>query len=98
MLSVKQGGIMYHFLSLWYDSTWDWTPIFRTIGEHYDHVIIYFNLFFLFYNEQDCNNNNYSVQSKSCLYWLDKKYKRINPLKNHKYFCLFFLLLESKCF
>ena len=24
-LSVKQGGIKYHFLSLWYDSTWDWT-------------------------------------------------------------------------
>ena len=26
MLSVKQGGIMHHFLRLWYDSTWDWTP------------------------------------------------------------------------
>ena len=25
MLSVKQGGIKNHFLSLWYDSTWDWT-------------------------------------------------------------------------
>ena len=23
MLSVKQGGIKYHYLSLWYDSTWD---------------------------------------------------------------------------
>ena len=23
MLSVKQGGIKYHFLRLWYDSTWD---------------------------------------------------------------------------
>ena len=34
VLSVKQGGIKYHFLSLWYDSTWDWTPICRTIGEH----------------------------------------------------------------
>ena len=21
-------------LSLWYDSTWDWTPVFRTIGEN----------------------------------------------------------------
>ena len=29
MLSDKQGGIKYHFLSLWYDSTRD-----RTIGEH----------------------------------------------------------------
>ena len=33
MLSVKQGGIKYHFLSLWYDSTWDWTPASRAIGE-----------------------------------------------------------------
>ena len=31
LLSVKQGGIKYHFWSLWYDSTWDWTPISRTI-------------------------------------------------------------------
>ena len=29
MLSVKQGGIKYHFLSLWYDSTWDWTQVPR---------------------------------------------------------------------
>ena len=34
MLSVKQGGIKYHFLSLWYDSTWDWTQVCRTISEH----------------------------------------------------------------
>ena len=42
MLNVKQGGIKYHFLSRWYDSTWDWNEkerdrkdevlqIFRTI-------------------------------------------------------------------
>ena len=37
MLSVKQGGIKYHFLSLWYDSTWDWTLVSRTIGEHSNH-------------------------------------------------------------
>ena len=29
MLSVKQGGIKYHFLSLWYDLTRDWTPVSR---------------------------------------------------------------------
>ena len=23
LLSIKQGGIKYHFLSLWYDATWD---------------------------------------------------------------------------
>ena len=34
MLSVKQVGIKYHFLSFWMDSTSDWTPISRAIGEH----------------------------------------------------------------
>ena len=33
-LSVKQGGIKYHFLSLWYDSTWDGTPVSQIIGIH----------------------------------------------------------------
>ena len=37
MLSVKQEGIKYHFLSLWYDSTWDWTQVSRAIGEHSNH-------------------------------------------------------------
>ena len=37
MLSVKQGDIKYHFLSLWYDSTEDLTPVSRTIGEHSTH-------------------------------------------------------------
>ena len=34
MLGVKQGSIKYHFLSLWYDSTWDWTQVSWAIGEH----------------------------------------------------------------
>ena len=37
MLSVKQGGIMYHFWSLWYDLTWDWTQVSQAIGEHSNH-------------------------------------------------------------
>ena len=37
MLSVKQGGIKYHFLSLWYDLTWDRTQVSRAIGEHSNH-------------------------------------------------------------
>ena len=37
MLSVKQGDIKYHFLSLWYDSTWDWTQVYRIISEHSNH-------------------------------------------------------------
>ena len=39
MMSVKQGGIKYHFLSLWYDSTGDWTTIFLTIGEDSTHLV-----------------------------------------------------------
>ena len=31
---IAKGGIKYHFLSLWYDSTWDWTQVSRAIGEH----------------------------------------------------------------
>ena len=34
MLSVKQEGIKYYFLSLWYDLTRDWTPVYQAIGEH----------------------------------------------------------------
>ena len=37
MLSVKQDSIKYHFLSLWYDVTWDWTQVSWTIGEHSTH-------------------------------------------------------------
>ena len=38
MLSVKQGGIKYHFLSFWYDATWDWTPMTQAIGEYSNHL------------------------------------------------------------
>ena len=34
-LSIKQWRIKYHFLRLWYDSTWDWVLISRAIGEHF---------------------------------------------------------------
>ena len=34
MLSVKQINIKYHFLSLWYDSAWNWTPVSQPIGKH----------------------------------------------------------------
>ena len=37
MLSVKQGSIKYPFLSLWCDSTWDWTQVSRAIDEHSNH-------------------------------------------------------------
>ena len=55
MQSVKQGGIKYHFFSLWYDSTWDWTPVSLAIGEHsttkpmgwLGHVCIFFSILFV---------------------------------------------------
>ena len=37
LLSVKQGGIKYHFESLWYDATRDWTMVSQTIGENSTH-------------------------------------------------------------
>ena len=37
MLSVKEGSIKYHFLSLWYDSIWNWTQVSRAIGKHSNH-------------------------------------------------------------
>ena len=37
MLSAKQSGIKYHFLRVWYYSTWDWTQVSRTIGKHSIH-------------------------------------------------------------
>ena len=37
VLSARQSGIKYNFLSLWYDSTWDWTAVSRIIGQHSTH-------------------------------------------------------------
>ena len=37
MLSAKQVGIKNNFLSHWYDSTQDWTPVSRTSGEQSIH-------------------------------------------------------------
>ena len=31
---VKQESVKYHLLSLWYDPTYDWTQVSRTIGKH----------------------------------------------------------------
>ena len=37
-----QGGVEFHFWSLWYDATWDWTQVSRTIDEHCVCVYIYY--------------------------------------------------------
>ena len=39
MLRVKQSSIKYHFLSLWYDSTGDWTQVSQAISEHSNHYV-----------------------------------------------------------
>ena len=44
MLSVKQVGIKYHFLSLWYDATWDWAQVSQVIGEHSSIIAIKVNI------------------------------------------------------
>ena len=38
MLNIKQGSMKYHFWVFRMDSTWDWTPVSRTIGEHSTHL------------------------------------------------------------
>ena len=48
MLSVRPEGIKYHFLRLWYDSTWDWTTVSRIIGEHILRLKKHFNIFYIF--------------------------------------------------
>ena len=47
---LSKAGIKYHFLSLWYDSIWDWTLVFQTIGEHSTHQangLVVINYFYL---------------------------------------------------
>ena len=71
MLSVKQGDIRYHFLSFWYDSTWDWNPVTWTIGEHSTHsangsrtkdtkILLFLIKHYTIktYNNNNNNNNN----------------------------------------
>ena len=53
MPNVKQDGIKYHFLSLWYDSTWDWTPVSRAIGEDSTHYILPLIFFITFKFQPD---------------------------------------------
>ena len=40
MIGVKQGGIKYHFLSLWYDSTWNGNLVSRIIGKYSTYLTI----------------------------------------------------------
>ena len=40
MLKVKQGDIQSHFLSLWYNSTGDWTQVSWSNGEQSNYFAI----------------------------------------------------------
>ena len=76
LLTVKQGGIKYHFKSFWYDVTSDWTPVSRTIGEWYHFYFSPFDLavkayeilkyILLFYAEKHIRGQgrNYQVLGK----------------------------------
>ena len=68
MLCVKQRGINHHFLNLWYDSTWDWTPVSRTIGKHMH--LFYFKPKHLNTNMYThihvCKSNHETIHIKSC--------------------------------
>ena len=50
ILSVKKGGIKYHFLSFWYDSTWDWTPVSWNIGKYLILIFIRTDLNFVYFH------------------------------------------------
>ena len=53
-------------MSLWYDSTWDWTPVSRTTGEHANHyangpVYIYIYIYIYIYRERERERERYSI-------------------------------------
>ena len=76
MPSVKQRGINYNFLSLWYDSTWDWTTISWPIGENFSLGQFFINFFLIliiciiFYDENISikNNNQKLLYSLSLIF------------------------------
>ena len=71
MLSVKQGGIKYHFLNVWYDSIWDWTAVSRTIGEHLKYFYLIQIIFKQIYltNRRDSKSFKNSESELTWKYW-----------------------------
>ena len=49
MLGVKQGGIKYHFLSLWYDSTWYWTSAYGPLANTLPIMPVYMHKYIYIY-------------------------------------------------
>ena len=60
------------FLSLWYDSTRDWTLVFRTTGEHsndYANGSVYKEISHMICKRIVCNRHNFkNKQELNCLY------------------------------
>ena len=60
MLSVKQRGIKYYFLSLWYDSNEDWTHFSGTIAKHSYHYANWLVHYVYMYLKPENNLHNFS--------------------------------------
>ena len=103
LLSVKHGGIKYPFLFLWYDSTWDWTPVFQIIGEHSttvpidrSYIIVWDNNLSLKHVSLNMNERNIS---QDFLFFLLSSFFNTFLIEHNRYFfCLhIFLLILSNC-
>ena len=69
MLSVRQRCIKYHFLSLWYGSTWDWTQATRAYGEQsnlHEYIYLYIYIYIYIYgggeSERDVKLMNVEIR------------------------------------
>ena len=62
-LSVKYGGMKYHFKSLWYNATSDWTQVSQTIGESLD-----LHLFIILLSPKNAVLHEYVVAKGSCIW------------------------------
>ena len=106
MLSVKQGGIKYHFLSLWYDSTRSPGPLANTLtprpmsGSIYIYIYIY-NVYIycdLFIsNLYDCMSvyiwrNSQTFYAVGCILWHIKLSRVFNARS-----CLYVYILNTFC-
>ena len=85
MLSVKQGGIKYHFLSLWNDLTWDWISVSQATGKQSNHylngtvnIYIYIYICCIFTLDRAVN------QRCTCVDKPKKKRKQVGVMKEYR--------------
>ena len=89
VLSAKQGGIKYHFLSLWYESTWNWTSVSQTIGEHSTHLANG-----LVYWKQNMRKETLFMED---IYYICGRLQNVQVKTNKQQVQLFNWLFESFC-